>query len=262
VPLRGPNLFSIVLILLLHLPLVPSSTSQLRYTLSAFHPTESLTYKVKWSFIRLGTLTVQQEPADTTFPEYMNVWLNGESSVPLVDVFFKSVSLLHRDNPTSWLYELQSGRSASVITAYIYDPENIRMFGMEYANGESTRLDTLAAPVPYYDGVGLFMYARAASGSDTSVSLPTIMDFQMGKTNITFTSQSDSVEIDAFDGYVPAYLFTGFTEWTGSSFAGMTGDFRGWVSRDSARTVLRAEVKIVIGSVVIELERGKTGIVE
>jgi hypothetical protein len=34
----------------------------------------------------------------------------------------------------------------------------------------------------------------------------------------------------------------------------MSGGFRGWVSTDDARKILRAEVKLFLGSAIIELE--------
>jgi len=247
-PLVAATLF----LLLVPLP----AATQFLYTPTAFRPGEVLTYKVKWSFIRLGTITVRQEYPDADFPLYFQVWLNGESAVglPFIDVFFRSTSLLNRESPTNVLYELMTDRDDPVRTAYIYDPSNHRMIALGTQAGEVSRLDTLAAPVPYYDGPGLYMFTRCASGSDTTLQLPTVMDYNLGLTSIRFVRTVEMVEVAAFEGEVPAYPFMGSTDWEGSSFAGMSGSFRGWVSTDSSRIVLKAEVKIFLGSAVIELE--------
>lgn len=248
-----PSLLSVLFIVLLS----PSITRcQFSYTPTVFQPGEVLTYRVKWSLFRLGSVTVRQELADSVFPEYVQVTLDGESAsgLPFIDVYFRSTSLVHVSNPTSILYELFSDRVAHSRMTYVYDPSNQRTFGIDLEEGEITRYDTLDAPVPYYDGSGLFMFARAGSGSDTTVTLPTVMDYRMGVTNIQFTRTVEMLDIAAFEEPVAGTLFTGFADWKGSSFAGMSGEFRGWVSTDDRRLVLRAEVKIFLGSAVIELE--------
>lgn len=230
--------------------------AQFRYSPDAFRPGEVLTYKVKWSFIRLGTITVRQELTDPGFPQYFQVWLNGESAVglPFIDVFFRSTSLLDRNDPTNILYELMVDREDRVRTAYIYDPANARAFAVGTQGGDVTRLDTLPAPIPYYDGPGLYMFARCASGSDTTVLLPTVMDYAMGHTSIRFLAGTEIIEVPAFDQELPAHPFLGSTSWEGSAFAGMAGAFKGWVSTDPSRILFRAEVKIFLGSAIIELE--------
>ena len=237
-----------------------SLPAQFHYESHAFRPGETLTYKVKWGFLRLGTLVVKQEYADPDYPQYMQVWLNGESAngLPFIDVFFRSTALLDIAHPTSILYELFSDREDRRRTAYVYDPTNKRLFALETMHGEIVRLDTLEAPMPYYDGLGLFMFARCTSGSDTTVMLPTVMDYDLSQTSIRFSNATEEIDVVAFDDPVQAFSFHGSTTWEGSSFGGMTGDFSGWVSTDSTRTVLKAAVEIFLGSVTIELEERGT----
>jgi proteasome assembly chaperone (PAC2) family protein len=48
--------------------------------------------------------------------------------------------------------------------------------------------------------------------------------------------------------------YVGLAKWTGASAAGLTGEFEGWISDDSAAIPILAEVKIALGSIWIELE--------
>ncbi len=242
--------------LLLWLALPIQADAQYQYLSSAYRPHESLTYKVRWGFIRLGTIEFRQHYADPGFPEYMQVWLNGESAtgLPFIDVYFRSTSLLNIHESTNILYELFHDRDEQDRTVYMYDPANARSFAVRTSGGEVARYDTLEAPLTYFDGLGLFMFTRCSAGSDTTVLLPTIMDFAMGTTSIRFLSSVEMVDVAAFDDDVASYPFLGSTTWESSTFAGMSGGFQGWVAADSSRILLKAEVKIFLGSVTIELE--------
>ncbi len=215
-----------------------------------------LVYKVKWGFVRLGTIAVRQQCEDPELPSYVRVCIGGESAagIPFVDVFFRSTSMLDTTAPTNVLYELATGRDEHQRTTYMYDHVNRRMIAVGTQLGDVTRLDTVDAPVPYYDGTGLYMLTRCAAGSDTTLLLPTVMDFAFGHTSIRFTDRVEEISVAAFSEDVPGYHFLGTTDWKGEAFAGMSGAFEGWVSIDPARVILKASVSIFLGSVTIELE--------
>lgn len=232
------------------------SSSQFRYVSTPFRAGERLTYSVKWSFIRLGTLQVRQSVAAPMTGDTMFVEIEGASAagLPFVNVHFLTSALLDIRRPTNIRYELVSGSDRTVRTVYATLPDSGFALAVTSEQDRVTRLDTLMADPPFYDGTGLFMLARCAAGSDTTVTLPTVMDHALGTTTIRFSSAIEEITVPAFRRPIRAHAFHGTTDWVGSAFAGMSGGFRGWVSTDDARRVLRAEVELFIGSATIELE--------
>lgn len=237
--------------------LVPSSLlPQYRYVSTPFRAGEQLTYSVKWSFIRLGTLHVRQSVSAPMTGDSMFVEIEGTSAagIPFVSVHFLTGAILDLRRPTNIRYELLSGADRQARTVYTTVPDAGIAVAISSEDDRVTRLDTLSANPPFYDGTGLFMLARCAAGSDTTVTLPTVMEHALGTTTINFSSAISEISVPAFRRPIRAHPFEGTTDWVGSAFAGMSGGFRGWVSMDDARRVLRAEVKLFIGSATIELE--------
>lgn len=237
--------------------LVPSLLyPQYRYVSTPFRPGEQLTYSVKWSFIRLGTIRVRQSVAAPMTGDTMIVEIEGASAagIPFVSVHFLTTALLEVRRPTNIRYELVSGSDRPARTMYATIPDSDIALAISNEDDRVIRIDTLLADPPFYDGTGLFMLARCATGSDTTVTLPTVMEHALGTTTISFSSAIEEISVPAFRRPIRAHPFDGTTDWVGSAFAGMSGGFRGWVSTDDARRVLRAEVKLFIGSATIELE--------
>lgn len=237
--------------------LVPSSLlPQYRYVSTPFRAGEQLTYSVKWSFIRLGTVRVRQSIAAPMTGDTLLVEIEGASAagLPFVDVHFFSTALLDVRRPTNIRYELLLGSDRSRRTVYVTDTATGCALAVSTTEGRVTRQDTLTAMPRFYEGSGLFMLTRCAAGSDTTLVLPTVMEHALGSTTITFSSAIEEVSVPAFGRPIRSHPFHGSTDWVGSAFAGMSGGFRGWVSTDDARRVLRAEVKLFIGSATIELE--------
>jgi hypothetical protein len=231
-------------------------TAQVRYVTTPFHPGEQLTYKVKWGFVRLGTMRMSQSAMDPFTLDTMKVVLEGNSAagLPFISVRFTTTALLDIYRPTNIWYELVPGNDPSTRTVYKTIPDSGHAFAISTEADVSVRSDTLSAIPPFYDGTGLFMLVRCAAGSDTTVVLPTVMEHALGNTTISFSSAIEEISVPAFDRPIRAHEFHGTTDWIGSSFAGMSGGFRGWVSTDDARRILRAEVKLFLGSAIIELE--------
>lgn len=236
---------------------VPHPTwSQLRYVPTPFRPGEQLTYSVKWGFIRLGTIRVRQSMAAPMTGDTLLVELEGASAagLPFISVQFLTTALLDVQRPVNIRYELLSGSDRRSSTVYATDGSRSSALAVTTEDDRVVRTDSLQADPPFYDGTGLFMFTRCAAGSDTTLTLPTVMEHALGTTTITFSSAVEMVSVPAYGRPIRSHPFHGTTDWVGSSFAGMSGGFRGWVSTDDARRVLRAEVKLFLGSARIELE--------
>ncbi len=115
--------------------------------------------------------------------------------------------------------------------------------------------DTLPISSSYQDGLSLFFYARDQLLSGKKVNVPTIVKEKKVSTYIDFTRQRSSVEVDAIDYPVDVIRLEGTANFVG--IFGLTGDFEGWFSNDEARVPILAKMKVILGSVTLELMRWK-----
>ncbi len=107
------------------------------------------------------------------------------------------------------------------------------------------------------DGLALFFFARQNLKVGKSLKIPTIVDRDIVYTNIDFKNIKQTTEIDALDYKVQTVYFYGKANWTG--IYGLTGEFEGWFSDDSARVPIVARMKVYVGSIYIELIKWKRG---
>ena len=84
--------------------------------------------------------------------------------------------------------------------------------------------------------------------------MPTLNECSVRETEINFTDEFEMMKVAACDTPVRCRRIDGNAKWVGNSFAGMKGPFIGWISDDSAAIPLKAELKIFLGSIVLELE--------
>jgi hypothetical protein len=111
--------------------------------------------------------------------------------------------------------------------------------------------DTIVIETPYHDGLSLFFYARSRLFSGLKVNVPTLIREQKVNTYIDFKAEHTSVDLDAVDYPVDVVRFDGNMDFVG--IFGLTGGFEGWFSNDEARVPIQAKMKVLIGSVTMEL---------
>ena len=91
--------------------------------------------------------------------------------------------------------------------------------------------------------------------SGQSKTIPTLINEQKVTTRINFSGKREPVEVDAIDYPIDAVKFEGTADFVG--IFGLTGDFEGWFSNDEARVPIMAKMKVILGSVTIELMQWK-----
>jgi len=114
-----------------------------------------------------------------------------------------------------------------------------------------TQRDSIALTGPTQDGLSLFFYARDRLPYREKVNVPAVVNEQIVNTYINFVGERTSVEVDAVDHPIDVLRFEGTAQFTG--IYGLTGDFEGWFSNDDARVPILAKMKVILGSVTIEL---------
>ena len=118
---------------------------------------------------------------------------------------------------------------------------------------EVTDNDTIDVTGPSQDGMSLFFFAREHVRSTWTVDVPTYMDTTEASTRIRFSGERKPVEIPAVSYPVETMYLDGKADFVG--VFGVTGDYEGWFSNDAARIPIMAKMKVLLGSVKIELEK-------
>jgi hypothetical protein len=222
---------------------------------SVFKDGEWLRYKVKWSFIRLGTLEIFQKRLQEIPGTVYQVKMHARSAkLPFINVFFINEGLLNPYQPTLQDFKLTSGKDYQRVSTYIYNRDRNMILLETHDHGRLVRKDSLFYESDTYDALGIFMMMRCLSNSGFNITLKNIVEYKLCDTRLNFTGEPATIEIDALKKPVAALRFEGKAEWVGESWGGVSGPFHGWISADHAAIPLKVKIKIFLGSITLELE--------
>ena len=223
-----------------------------------FQDSEKLTYKVKWGFLRLGTIVMEtrRSTENTEAPKY-RVQLEAESSLPVFKFHRKSMSVLNLDllfSEDLLQWELEDGDT--IETRVLYDREMHRSTLVEQNRTKGRVIRSLEKEnaTPYLDAISMWFFARTVANSARTHTIQTLRDFEIQPAQLSFHPGVSEVDVGVFDESVQAVEMIGAIGSAGQSAGGFEGDFRAWFSDDAAAVLLRAEMKIAVGKIKIELE--------
>jgi hypothetical protein len=220
---------------------------------------EELVYEVKYLFFKLGQIKFKiVDKFIENGQEFYKVEIKIDSySVPFVDIHanFKAIfdsKFIAREYYSEMkekkYYQSVKYRLVENFPAYIVEKNYHNLAN----NTKGTKLDTVKISTMYCDGPSLFYYARSNAHLNKTVILPTFIEGVKGVTLINFGKKKTRVKIDAIDGSVDAYEIDGKANYVG--FFGLTGDFVGWISADERAIPLKGKLKVLVGSVIVELK--------
>jgi hypothetical protein len=86
-----------------------------------------------------------------------------------------------------------------------------------------------------------------------SISYPTVSNEKIGETQFYPLRSRSKVNIDAWKNPIQVVELSGKMQLEG--IFGLTGDFKGWFSDDDAAIPITSEMKVILGSVRIELKQ-------
>ena len=220
---------------------------------------EELTYNVRYGFIDLGQVRIQVLSTTRTsgyFAYNSKALIQSYSGVPFVNLQATFESVID----TAVYSHRFVGRSKDgkvwEFARYRFDYDAHRAF-IEVGHRDTIieKRDTLPLETLYNDGLSLFFFARQKLMSGKKMNVPTLVKEEKVNTYIDFTRKRDAIEIDAVDYPIDVLEFEGTAEFVG--IFGLTGDFEGWFSNDAARVPILAKMKVIIGSITIELMEWK-----
>ncbi|MBM2847005.1 MAG: hypothetical protein HW407_2317 [Bacteroidetes bacterium] len=222
---------------------------------SVFLVGEELVYNVRYGFIDLGQVKIvtQEKVSESGSPAYRSeAVIKSYSGVPFVDLHAIYQSVMDSGGFSHRFVGRTKENGSWSFSRYFFDYDHKRVL-MEVGSGESdvSRRDTVSLESTYHDGLSLFFYAREKLFSGKKMNIPTFVREENGNTYIDFKMKHEAVETDFIDYPVDVVGFDGTAEFVG--VFGLTGDFEGWFSDDEARVPIVAKMKVIIGSVTLEL---------
>lgn len=217
---------------------------------------EELLYEVSYGFIPIGTIRLQVlENIEKNKIELHTVKCFIDSyNLPFVNLHYVMYSELDQN---LWSHYFWFGNTSDPKSTWFveydfdYSKKNIQA---KHGNMQSKKIhlnfkDSISNL--YQDGLSLFYFARQNINSNQNHSLPTYMNEKKFKTYINYFGQNSESKIDAINYPIATKYFNGNIEYKG--IYGLTGNFEGWFSRDNAAIPIKAKMKVLIGSVNIEL---------
>ncbi|HXG01034.1 MAG TPA: DUF3108 domain-containing protein [Bacteroidota bacterium] len=219
---------------------------------------EELVYEVKWTFIKLGRIRVVTLPGSGK-GVYRSVAYSDSYDLPFVD--FHAYSTSEMDSTLfsrgSSLFEKNGNRWYRQM--YFFDP-GTRRYITEHAFVDD--LHHLPAPSPTYDtievkfdrfqdGTSILYFARAHIHSRRAIAVPTLVRGKAGRTEFYLPAEQTTETIDAVPYPIRVMQLEGRADFEG--IFGLTGDFVGWFSDDAAAVPIKAKMKVILGSINIEL---------
>ncbi|MGA9116707.1 MAG: DUF3108 domain-containing protein [Bacteroidota bacterium] len=220
---------------------------------------EELVYNVRYSFINLGQVrirTIGRETLEGRTVFRCKAFIDSYPGVPFVDLHATFESWLD----TAFFSRRFVGKTLEDgswdFSRYLFDYDAGRVI-METGTRDTalSRSETTAVAGVMQDGLSLFFFARDRLRSGKAMDVPAVVRESKVNTRLNFTNGRSSVEVDAVEGPVAVVAFDGAAEFVG--IFGLTGEFEGWFSDDSARVPILAKMKVIIGSITLELMEWK-----
>ncbi len=219
---------------------------------------EELIYKVKWSFIRVGTIRLVNEGlVETHGGKYykLKIYIDSAPGIPFITLHDIYESYVDSNAVPVAFYAWEKKSGYVLKTDYIFDHtrkkvqvvvKKIYPDRIEPVSEEWLPMDTT-----YRDVLSLLFFARKLSGEKLrDVAVPTFV--LNGKENCYFREAGEVQDVEYNGQKSSSYYLKGKVRFIG--IAGVRDDFEGWFSRDSRRIPLKAKMKAFFGSVTLELE--------
>ena len=218
---------------------------------------EQLEYNVSYSIFSLGT--VKLEIVDTAQKNGVTVFrakafMDSYSGVPFVNLHWIFYSEIDPHLYSHFFSGIDNKDSNNVsYSNYAFDYSHDRVFverGIRQEHDSTIKTtDTISST--YQDGLSLFYYARGNVHSNGPENIPTFVSEKKVNTYINFTNTKTSSEIDAVKYPIETVEFEGRADFVG--IFGLTGGFSGWFSNDEAAVPIVAKMKVILGSIRLEL---------
>ncbi len=223
-------------------------------------PRESVTFEASYLFFKLGTVKFELlgKTVYQGVPSYrIRAFINSYGGIPFVN--YHAVYETYADARTlmciSTYNEKQEG-GKPVRSDYIFNYAGKVLTWEESVKGVVKKKVEMPLDTSYTDGLSFFYYVReacrSAEGRKETLTVPIVSDTVRSSVNLTINEKREKCKVEAFDFPIESERLSGHINFEGTF--GVTGQFIGWISADSAEVPLRADLKVILGSIVVKLK--------
>ena len=211
---------------------------------------EKLTYRVDWSLVRLGTITLQHMGDDTLHGRPVHhIHLQLDSNPLLFFINLHTSYDCYLDSlmqPVRYISQEKEHNQPLVCTYDFYPQDSLYTF-----RKNAGMIRKIPTTEPLFDEISLTYYTRKELGRCGESRVTAYMDTNRGP--ILFRWTPNLKETKFAGRKQQTYFVSGEIKMEG--IAGVSGPFEGWFSADSARVPFKANLKVFVGKVRVELER-------
>jgi hypothetical protein len=227
-------------------------------------PGEDLTYEVSWWVFKIGQIklkTLESKTINGKRHYSAAAFIDSYSGLPFVDLhaidysemdsafFSRGFRAIEKRNH-EWLVENSHFDYPNKMMII----ERSRQKDLQSAPYTTPEYDTVALDRSgYLDGLSMLFYTRANAHCNIALRVPTIVYAKKGSISFYFNDKKTTETIDAMEKPVRVVQLEGKADFEG--IFGFTGDFKSWLSDDSATVPIKAEMKVILGSINIELKK-------
>jgi len=218
---------------------------------------EELIYEVSYSMFDLGTVRITVEDAYQRDGKYFykaKAFIDSYGGVPFVSLHYVFFSDMSSENASRFFtaHETKNPEEMPFVRYRVDYQKKVVTYEKGIAP-QNKILKTGTVPIsgPVVDGLSIFFYARNYVHQKKEVNVPSFVDEKEVNTFLNFMNTKTAKEIDAVKYPIQTVEFDGHADFVG--FFGMTGAFSGFFSDDEAAIPIVAKMKVILGSVHIEL---------
>ena len=221
---------------------------------------EVLVYEVSWTFFKLGTIRLMSKKDFSA-----EAFIDSYDGLPMVDLHSVHYSLMDSSFFSRASRSLDKEETEWRGLNYVYDLLGHRLLVEEVSQADPTspphtRVEKGVIALQdthFIDGLSIAFFPRAFVHTSRSITVPTLLYGNLGTTTFHFMQRKTLEPIDALEDPVRVVEVDGTTSVEG--IFGMTGDFRGWFSDDSAAVPIKGRLRVLLGEVDVELIQWNRG---
>ncbi|MFI5264288.1 MAG: DUF3108 domain-containing protein [Candidatus Kapaibacterium sp.] len=219
---------------------------------AVFQTGERLTYKVKYGFIKLGTMVIETGSylGNSHIKARMKYWT---AEVPFLDSKDTIDDVIDTTGICLIRFEEHGYDGKKKISrGFSYDP---RMRTLTYFDASISNRVTSDVR-PFSDAIALFFNLRTWNGSSANYYFPMRGLASERTVKCCFSRNESMQKCAAFaDEEIPTFRIEGLADMGNSTILGADGSFTAFVTKDAAAIPIRVDMKIAIGSITILLDK-------
>ena len=222
-----------------------------------WYPGEEIVYNVSWTFINLGTLRLQvfeNNSKQIKGKYYLRLLVDSNPLLFFVNMHSMFETYVSEDFKPYLHQAYENIDNVYYFTQHYFNYEDSTIYLKMTSVKDSSKVIQRTYPLvdKYYDAISLVYHTRAMVDRVESDTLKSFFGEQIGNVAISYHGVQDEIFSKYKDQYDKMYFVDGTFLMKG--VAGLTGPYKGWFVGSERRIPVKADLKVFLGNVVVEME--------